>query len=177
MPSQLLALLVFIGWYQGAPGVEVYVPAAGVTRAQIITACAGQCVRNDVTLEIPPELGTDGGYQRKRIDVWRTPLSDGGVAVGIKAAYATVPLVSQWVSSTLPSTLAAEGEADEPWDCACSTGVSCTQTSDGTSDGGVAVTGSTLAAGTWSGAGCARKQCVEYAGRPGAWPASCPGGP
>ncbi len=175
MNAQLAALLVFIGYYQGAPGVEVYIPGPGVTRAQIITACAGQCVRKDVTLEIPPELSTDGGYQRKRIDVVRTPLSDGGIAVGIKAAYASVPLVSQWVSSTLPSTLAAEGEADEPWDCACSApdAGACLQTSDG----GTAITGSTLAAGSWSGAGCVRKQCVEYFGRPGVWPASCPGGP
>ncbi len=197
MNAQLAALLVFIGYYQGAPGVEVYIPGPGVTRAQIITACAGQCVRKDVTLEIPPELSTDGGYQRKRIDVVRAPLSDGGVAVGIKAAYASVPLVSQWVSTTLPSTLAVEGEADEPWDCACRSGtVNCLAVDAGggavtdggcttlydvtclqTSDGGPAVGGSTLAAGSWSGAGCVRKQCVEYFGRPGVWPASCPGGP
>lgn len=55
--------------------------------------------------------------------------------------------------------------------CACSGGPTCLRT-----DGGIAPQGSTLAAGTWTGAGCVTKYCgPEIAGEQGAsWPAGCP---
>lgn len=54
--------------------------------------------------------------------------------------------------------------------CACSTGSGCFKP-----DGGVAVAGITLAAGTWTGAGCKRKFCgPEIAGEQGqSWPPEC----
>lgn len=63
-----------------------------------------------------------------------------------------------------------QGEPELP--CACSTGNACSAV---TTDGGTAVaaTGATLAAGSWSGAGCFSKVCIELAGFD-SWPAECP---
>ena len=62
--------------------------------------------------------------------------------------------------------------------CACSTGTNCTwqapKLPDGTTPApGPAPLGVTLAPGSWSGAGCSLKTCVEKAGF-SSWPDSCP---
>lgn len=60
---------------------------------------------------------------------------------------------------------------DAPWQCACSTGSSCSVPSD---DGGTqpAPFGVTLQPG-WSGAGCHPRSCVVFAGFD-PWPEVCP---
>lgn len=63
-----------------------------------------------------------------------------------------------------------QGHPDAPFACACSTGADCTwRDSD-------APLGLTFGPGTWSGAGCHRKVCLEFAGI-SSWPSACPGGP
>ncbi len=63
-----------------------------------------------------------------------------------------------------------QGEPSAPFPCACSTGSDCTV------DGKPAPLGVTLAAGTFTGAGCFPKVCVVLAGND-QWPSEhCPGG-
>lgn len=83
-------------------------------------------------------------------------------------------------------TGADDGGADAlqevAFECACSTGTSCTLTADG----GVAPQGVTLPAGSWTGAGCRQKSCGvlfrPFTRADGgvsldeSWPAVCPGG-
>lgn len=78
-----------------------------------------------------------------------------------------------------PSCQVAAVRADDPAypaRCACSTGTNCNWTpplSDGGFGSSVAAPRNlTLPAGTWSGAGCKRKVCVELYGSP-SMPAEC----
>ena len=62
--------------------------------------------------------------------------------------------------------------------CACSTGASCTYQPPKLPDGtipapGPAPLGFTMAAGSWTGAGCRLKTCTELAGF-SSWPPECP---
>lgn len=68
-------------------------------------------------------------------------------------------------------TLAMVLPADPLWTggCACSTGASCNTVPGGTP---IPKSGNTLRPGTFTGAGCIKKPCVELAGAP-SMPASC----
>jgi hypothetical protein len=86
--------------------------------------------------------------------------------------------LAETVSDTFPDgttvpavTIALQGDADATFACACNPGVgTCNQTVDGVT--GPAPLGVTLSPGTFSGAACQAKACVELAGA-SSWPNSC----
>jgi hypothetical protein len=175
MNPTLRNLLVVVGVFVGGAGAiyTVYAPKTGVTQAELVDAgVLVDCVRRDRVCQVQLE---DGGYAAKRLDfaVCNSVLPDGGTLreAVIPRKYADkIGDLEAWCKPTSgTSTLPAGGESDEPFDCACAKDSTCRNTSDG----GVAPTGVTLSPGTWTGAGCQPKACVELYGV-SSWPAGCP---
>ncbi len=171
MPTNLRNLLAALGVIVvGGVTVSLYTPNEGVTAQQLIDGASGACVRKDVKLTLHgAEFCDGGGYCLKRVDVARCPEGDGGFSVILRSKFRGVIPVPEFISAPTASTLPADGEADDVFPCACSTGSNCLQTSDG----GPARVGSTLNAGTWSGAGCLPTACTEVSGYPSFNP-GCP---
>lgn len=121
--------------------------------------------------------GTPGGTPARVVcTVWR-PVS--GVYARLSGPGAILPdggiVLPPWpdavvVREDLCSAQAQEGAAiaGVTPECACSSGSSCLV------DGGAARVGLTLAAETFTGAGCVPKVCGELLGVGEDWPAGCP---
>lgn len=183
--SKLRSLLIAVGTIAVA-GVSVvlFVPEPGVTRAELLDAGLDECT--PVLLRCAPQLTEEG----------QAELADSGMAN--LGAYPALDLRG-WVCDggvvlpPLPPRLVRHLRffADDGCEvvdggcgdgqvcsgarlfrvaqhrCACSTGADCFV---GGQDAG---TGYTLPAGSWAGAGCRRKVCVEVSGV-SSWPSECP---
>lgn len=120
-----------------------------------------QTYATGVICALPVDGGEDPGGRviPGAIVVWGEP-----EGVGCDAG---APVLEMWL----------QGHPSAPWACACSSGASCQWRPplypSGLGDLAPAPLGVTLPAGSWSGAGCVRKSCVELAGV-SSWSASCP---
>lgn len=178
MNSKLRSLVVAVAVLTVGGVVTVLnVPNSGVTRADLIDAGIGtDCVKRARTCLRYSADGTDcpdgGPYCEFQVAVMVCPEADGGRSViTTRANLRGIVDDGVWcgATGTGATALAADSTAPSPFSCACSSGSNCTQTSDG----GAALTGVTLPAGTFSGAGCVAKPCVELFGV-SSWPAGCP---
>lgn len=114
---------------------------------------------------------------------WCALPTDAGIGFVAEAALPAgidVLRESEWETPHDGGTVQAEfwlqGHSSAGFKCACSSGDTCTWQQplpDGGSLSRTAPPGVTLEAGTWTGAGCVSKPCVEWAGT-SSWPAACP---
>ncbi len=172
MPTNLRNMLVALGVIAVVGiSISLYVPDVGVTKQMLLDGADGGCVRKDVRIVLSGDEFCDGGgYCRKRIDVARCSEADGGFSVIIPRKYFGGFLPgAEFVSAPSTSTLPADGEADDAFDCACPKDSTCRY-----SDGGSAFPNghNRLLAGTFSGAGCLPMPCTEVAGK-SAMPREC----
>jgi hypothetical protein len=188
MTPQIRALLVTVAILGG--GVVIWTAAPGVTQADLQAAGIGACVTRERDCTVRDEPGgasicpDAGRYCRKTIALKVCNELDGGKAVIMKPAHAAkVGDDSAWCGPHRPSVLADGTVQDVAFECACSTGANCTWAKPlmgGGTQNVPAPTGMTMAAGTWSGAGCRPKPCVGLALTDGGvpydetWPGACP---
>lgn len=171
--QKLLALVAALG--VTAAGVVVYVARPGTKVADFVDAGIAACPVVEVIC--PGVRAGVPGSIRARLRDCRA----GGMGFIARPLPADVELIAIERCRKAPAeVLAAEGDtADEPFDCACSSGSSCTVTSPTTGLPIAAPLGVTLGPGyafsSFSGAGCVPKACVALAG-PGdnSWPVGCP---
>lgn len=183
MNAKLRALVASVGVIlAGVGGVTLYQALPGVTRADAIDAGIAEGTRVERLCAIVCER--DGGrtYHRKRLAARYFPGADGGEAVllGRIPDHCRIMETEQGLACRAGGALklgAQVDDADEPEDCACSSGAACEMVG---SDGGwvPAYLGNTLPEGRWRGAGCVRRSCVVLShgasGQDEGWPEACP---
>lgn len=127
-------------------------------------------------------MGADaGGFPVHAVGYLCAPVVDGGVDPGsysVPGAYIVYSTPTDTACGQGDSALEVwvQGRPDAPWLCACSSGTDCLWTSVdvwGTPLTDNAPLGRTMTDGTWAGAGCVSKPCVDMLGD-SSWPTSCP---
>lgn len=169
--DKLKLLLCLLGVTVG--GVSIFMPAPGVTKAQLVDAGIGECPPVDA---ICPQRLDDGGYVRTRVKARDCRAIGLGFVLppAKNGEWFRVDRCRRADTDTLPNE---DSQATEQHECACrmAAGACSVRLSDGGT--GPAPFGVTFGPGyafeQFGGAGCQRKSCGVYAGESD-WPASCP---
>jgi hypothetical protein len=170
----------------GGLAVAATPPPGAVKGLAQVLAWAPQSVR-DAYADAGFVFAQQGPYVQFNVRAWYDPdsgavgfpsMPDGVQVLRIKRAGAGCAVAGLCVDDA-PG--AVDPVAEVQLDCGCSSGATCAVANP---DGGVypdggprpvpAPLGVTLEVGTFKGAGCVRKACVELAGQESSWPTECP---
>jgi hypothetical protein len=160
---QLLAVAGVIS--AGALTITLYEPRQGVTVAELVDAgVMEECSKRTVRCEV---LAPDGGYRTVQGTALWCPAQDSAIVprrTGDALRCQNVGASSDPVDNDLPAT---------SHECACSSGASCNR-GDGQPLPIGRIAGGPYRAPyqSFSGAGCVRAPCAEFAGR-SSWPNGC----